>query len=217
MLLAACAGPLVPDWRSNAHDAMNNAMQAYLSGNETVADLEFARARNEIAATGRPDLLARAELMHCAARVASLDFDDCPAYLQLALDAQPPERAYAAFLSGQWQAIDATQLPAAQRGIVSAGASGAAASPQVLEGIADPLSRLVAAGVLLRRGELAPQGLELAARTASAQGWRRPLLAWLGLQSRRASALGQSDEAARIQRQIELAAGPARGLQAPAR
>jgi hypothetical protein len=45
---------------------------AYLSGNTRLADFEFARAKQEIASTARPDLMARAELMRCATRVASL-------------------------------------------------------------------------------------------------------------------------------------------------
>jgi len=45
----------------------------------------------------------------------------------------------------------------------------------------------------------------LAINTASAQGWRRPLLAWLQLQLQRAEAAGDSAEAARIRRRIALA------------
>ena len=40
--------------------------------------------------------------------------------------------------------------------------------------------------------------------TASAQGWRRPLLAWLGVQAMRATQAGDTAEAQRIQRRINL-------------
>jgi hypothetical protein len=43
---------------------------------------------------------------------------------------------------------------------------------------------------------------------ASAQGWRRPLLAWLKVQQARAQAGGAMDEVARLQRRIELLAPP---------
>jgi hypothetical protein len=66
------------------------------------------------------------------------------------------------------------------------------------------MSRLVAAGVLFRIGRLTPAGLAAAADTASANGWRRPLLAWLGVQAKRADAAGDGAEAARIRRRIEL-------------
>ena len=42
--------------------------------------------------------------------------------------------------------------------------------------------------------------------TASAQGWRRPLLAWLGVQQRLAQQNGQAEEAARLRRRMDLAA-----------
>ena len=42
--------------------------------------------------------------------------------------------------------------------------------------------------------------------TASAQGWRRPLLMWLGVAQQRAQAAGNAAEAARLQRRIDLVA-----------
>jgi hypothetical protein len=199
-LLAACAGtPAPPDWQANAQASLRDFSAAYFSGNARLAAQEFARARAEIAATGRPDLLARAELLRCAVRAASLEFDDCPGYLALAADAGIEERAYAAFLAGRWQGLDAARLPVQHRALL-AGASDADA----LSRIADPTSRLVAAGVLFRLGRLGPAGIATATRTASDYGWRRPLLAWLGVQAKRADAAGDSAEAARIRRRIEL-------------
>jgi len=199
-LLAACAGaPVPPDWQANAQAALKNFSAAYYAGNTRLAAQEFARARAGIASTGRPDLLARAELLRCAARVASLEFDACAGFEALAADAGVEERAYAAFLAGRWQGLDASLLPAHHRALL-AGAADAGA----LAGIADPMSRLVAAGVLFRMGRLAPAGIAAAAETASANGWRRPLLAWLGVQAGRAEAAGDRDEAARIRRRIEL-------------
>ena len=68
-----------------------------------------------------------------------------------------------------------------------------------------PLARLVAAGVLLQTNRADPAVIASAIDTASAQGWRRPLLAWLGVQQKRAQAAGDTAEAARIQRRITLA------------
>jgi hypothetical protein len=65
---------------------------------------------------------------------------------------------------------------------------------------------LIAAAVLLRRGQATPDVIAMAVETASGQGWRRPLLAWLRLDQQRASAAGASDEVARIQRRIDLVA-----------
>ena len=197
LLLTACAsGPPPPDWQLNAKSSLERATEAYLSGDGRVETAEFARARAELARTGRADLLARAELTRCAARVASLEFDDCPGFAALAEDSAPAERAYARYLSGQATPQDLTLLPEAQR--------------EAPAGIKDPLSRLVAAGVLLRSGRAAPDTLyALAVDTASAQGWRRPLLAWLHLQAQRAEAAGEVQTAAALRRRIELVLKPA--------
>ena len=200
LLLTGCAsGPVPPDWEANAQAALRNFSAAYYAGNTRVAAQEFARARAEIASTGRPDLLARAELTRCAARVASLEFDDCAGYETLAADAGKEERAYAAYLTGRWQGLDASLLPAQHRALLT-GTPGAAA----LAAIQEPMSRLVAAGVLFRVGHLAPDGIAAAAETASANGWRRPLLAWLGVEAARADAAGDREAAARIRRRIEI-------------
>ncbi len=200
LLLAACAGaPAPPDWQANAQLALRNFTAAYYAGNTRLADQEFARARAEIASTGRPDLLARAELIRCAAHVASLAFDDCPGFEALAADALAPERAYATFLAGRWQGLDPALLPAQHRALLAG-----TADAETLTAIKDPMSRLVAAGVLFRIGRLTPAGIAAATDTASANGWRRPLLAWLGVEAARADAAGDRDAAARIRRRIDL-------------
>ncbi|TDP64205.1 hypothetical protein [Roseateles toxinivorans] len=202
LILAGCAsGPPPPDWQMNAKASLERATEAYLSGNTRVEVAEFARARAELARTGRADLLARAELTRCAVRVASLEFDDCPAFAALAQDAQPAERAYANYLAGRATATDATLLPNAQRQLVSGGTAAIAAMPE-------PLSRLVAAGVLLRSSRAEPALYAMAADTASAQGWSRPLLAWLHLQAQRAEAAADAELAARLRRRIELVLNP---------
>jgi primosomal protein N'' len=58
--------------------------------------------------------------------------------------------------------------------------------------------------VLLRSGKATPQVLTNATETASTQGWRRPLLAWLGVQAMRAEKAGDTVEAQRLKRRIAL-------------
>jgi len=200
--LAACASaPVPPDWQANAHAALQGYTSAYLLGNTRLAEFEWARAKAEVASTGRMDLAARAELTRCAARVASLEFDHCAGYQSLAQDALPAERAYAAYLDGQWAGLDVAQLPAQHRAIAQGGGGATASQLPALE---DPLARLVAAGALLQAGRLTPQDIAVAVDTASSQGWRRPLLAWLGVQMQRAQIAGDQEAAARIQRRLDL-------------
>jgi hypothetical protein len=204
VVLASCAsGPTPQVWESNAQSALQNATTAYLTGNTRVEEQDFARSLRELRATGRADLVANAELTRCAARTASLVFDNCPAYLPLAADVGAEQRAYAEYLAGSWQGLNTGLLPKHHAAVVA----NPAASAALLQ-TKDPLSVLVAAGILLKHGSLSQQSLEevtlLAVQTASNQAWRRPLLAWLGVQIKSAEAKGDTTQAASIKRRIEL-------------
>ena len=207
LMLAACAGgPPPPDWQLKARTASDQAMAAYWRGDTRAAVADFDRARHELARTGRADLLARAELLACAARVASLEFAPCDGFERLRPDTAAPEQAYADYLAGRLPAAQAGLLPAAQQAVAAAADAGTAAT--ALQQIADPASRLVAAGVLLQTGRASPLVATLAVDTASAMGWRRPLLAWLGVQRLRAEAAGDGDAVERLRRRIGWIGSP---------
>lgn len=202
--LVACAGgPPAPDWQLNAHGAIERAQDAYLSGNGAIEAVEFARARAEIARTGRADLVARAELVRCATRVASLVLEPCVGFDRLAPDAAPQEQAYAAYLAGQLPAAQLPLLPQQHRSVAAATAGVGAA----VAAIDDPLSRLVAAGVSMRRGQADALTIQAAIDAAASQGWRRPLLAWLGVQAWRAEQADDREALAKIRRRIALVGG----------
>ena len=176
-LLAACASsPPPPDWQLSARGALTQYQRYYLAGETQLAEREFASGKAEIARTGRLDLLARAELLRCAVRIASLEFDDCAGFEALRADAGAEEIAYAEYLSGR-----ATRAPTEE-----------------------PLSRLVATGLRLRNATVTPQEIGAAIDVASSQGWRRPLLAWLAVQAKRAEASGDQAALAHIRRRIEF-------------
>jgi len=216
LLISGCANtPPAPEWQSQAFAALNSYTSAYLSGNTRVAEFEFKRAREEIARTGRPDLMARIELLRCATQVASLDLTPCAGYQALAEDAPLAEQAYASFISGKWTGLEAARLPQQYQSLVrqpQAQAEKNDGSPPMatppshseLHEMQDPLARLVAAGALIQRAPLAISDIDLAVETASGQGWRRPLLAWLGVQLKHQKAFGDAAAAAAIQRRIDL-------------
>ncbi|MBW3507590.1 hypothetical protein [Janthinobacterium sp. NKUCC06_STL] len=205
--LAACSsGPPVPDWKMNAQSSVERFQAAYLNGNALVEQTEFRRARSQVAGTGKLDLVARIELLRCATRVASLAFEDCAGFDALQADATAADRAYAAWLAGKAQAADVALLPETQR--AAAGASADTAAASAVAAIKDPLSQLVAAGVLLRSGRATPELLDTAVATASDQGWRRPLLAWLGVQRLRAEQAGDTQAAQRIARRMAIVEQP---------
>jgi len=199
LLLAGCASkPAPPNWQPNAKDALDGFTEDYLRGNTGAANAEFARARRETSSTGRADLVAQVELVRCATLAASLEFDDCPGFAALAPDANAQQRAYAAYLAGRWEGLDGAALPEQHRPVVATGSIAA---------VADPLARLVAAGALFKAGRIRPADIAAATETASNQGWRRPLLMWLGIQAQRALAAGDKAGVERIERRIALASG----------
>jgi hypothetical protein len=178
--LAACSSaPPAPEWQGNAAWALQAFQERYLAGDTKAAEAEFAAARTELSATGKADLVARAELVRCAARVASLQFEPCAGFEALRADAGPEERAYADYLEGRVPRSPANE----------------------------PFPRLVAYGVQLRTASITPEGMAAATEIASAQGWRRPLLAWLGVQLKRAQDAGDGETAARLKRRMELVSG----------
>jgi hypothetical protein len=178
MLIAGCGGTQPLQWQSDALEAMTAFQRAYLTGDTARAEAEFKAARSQLASTGRADLVGRAELVRCATRSASLEFDDCPGFIALQ-DATPENVRYAEYLLGK----------------------------SSYAGSNEPLSRLVAASVQFRSGGIDPAGIARAVDIASAQGWRRPLLAWLGVQLKRAEAAGDNETAERIRRRMALVSG----------
>jgi hypothetical protein len=203
LIVAACgSAPPTPDWKLNAQSALERGANAWLEGRTQIAEREFANARHAIAGTGRLDLLARAELARCAVLVASLQFEPCAAFEALRADAALAERAYAAYIAGRATAADAALLPEQHRPAASAGSDAAALT--ALQAMKDPLARQIAAGVLLQSNRASPGVIAAAVDNASAQGWRRPLLAWLKLQEQRAQAAGDRAALDALRRRIAL-------------
>jgi hypothetical protein len=199
LVLSACSsGPKAPGWQANAHDDLERFEASYLKG-EPRADSEFARARDQLASTGQPSLVARAELTRCAVAIASLVMGPCEGFERLRRDAPPAEIAYADYLAGRVTPAEVALLPQQHRAV-----AGGREDATSVQAIGDPVARLVAAGVMFRMGRASPQVVQLAVDTASREGWRRPLLAWLGVQAQRAEHAGARDEAARIRRRMDL-------------
>ena len=175
-LWGCSSGPVAPDWQLNSHNALNAFQSHYLKGDTRAAQVEFERARAELQSTGRGDLVARAELVRCAARAASLEFDGCPGFEKLRADAGVEELAYAEYLAGRGQRAAADEA----------------------------FSRLVFLGVQFNSGRANPENIAAAIDISSAQGWRRPLLAWLEVEAKRAEAAGDREAAERLRRRIEI-------------
>ena len=200
--LAACASKRragLADERSRCDGALG---AAWLVGDTRIEAQEFDKARSELARTGRADLLARAELKRCAARVASLVFEPCEGFEKLRADAARPNAPTPTTCAAacRRKTSNCCRRHSARR-LACRGSRWRHCCPAAID---DPLSRLVAAGVLFQAGRASPPAIALAVDTASQQGWRRPLAAWLRVQARLAEQAGDGEEAARLRRRIEV-------------
>lgn len=200
----ACAtDPPPPAWRSEAKAWLDTAVDSYLRGDTRAADAALQRARREVASSGRLDLAARVELAWCAAHVASTVYESCIGFESLRGDVGQEPQAYAAYLEGHIEPAAVRLLPEAHRAFATTPLDGTAAADQ-LRRLSDPLSRLVAIGVLFRNGRADVEVISIGVDTASERGWRRPLLAWLKIQAAALERAGKAQEASAVRRRIEL-------------
>jgi len=176
LLLAACSSAPAPAWQVSAHDQLANFTATYLAGDDRFAAAHFEKALTEIAKTGDPALMGRALLIRCAVGIAALTDGDCavgPVYLK-----DPENAAYLALLAGRSPAVK--DLPKRYRAFAEALGRGRADTIAAeVAAIDEPVSRLVAVGVAVHRGLFDAALLETGATTASENGWKRPLSAYL--------------------------------------
>ncbi len=211
--LAGCAsGPVTPDWQVSAHGSAERATRADLQGLDRVAAAEWRRAQIDVSATADPALLARLELLRCAVRQAALDAQSCTDHEVRWPQPGPAEQAYRHYLLGRAALADVERLPAQHqpvaRYIASSAAGAALPDPvELLRRIDDPLARLVAAAALVHSGQASPAVVSLASDTASAQGWRRPLQAWLLVAKRLAEQAGDARAQQAIEARLRALAG----------
>ena len=159
LLLGACAGTAPPpQWQVDAASASERFVEAWLIGDRRIEQAEFERARERVVRTGRVDLVARIELLRCAVRLATLTIEPCIGFAAVADGLSPgAETAYADYLAGTLAPTDSARialLPAAQRAVAElpaeSSADGGTQAESLVAAIDDPLSQLVAAGMLLR-------------------------------------------------------------------
>lgn len=204
VLLTACGsgGPPPPDWRTDSADLIVRYQKHALQGENTLAERYFQQAVHATGGAGRVTETARLWLVRCATRRAMLIDDSCSEYVDLArLEADAGDRAYYQFLTLKWDALDVSQLPEQHRSLVLAPAG---TRPQQLSQVDEPLARLLDASLLVMRQEADAATLALATETASAQGWRQPLLTYLILQQKQAQTQGNAAELARLAQRIQL-------------
>lgn len=207
--LWACGSgaPPSPAWQLQARDATERASAAHLQGQQRVAQAEWHKAKQEAARTAQPEQVARVVLAQCALQVASLDWRECDELTPLQPDLSSKLLAYHRYLLGQVQISDVPLLPPIHQPVAQHLVGRTDPMP-ALQDIAEPVSQLVAAAVVLRHEQAKPTVLALGAAIASEQGWTRPVWAWLGAQAQWAEQTGQTALAERLQRRLRLLSAP---------
>jgi hypothetical protein len=178
----------------------------YLTGKASIADLHFRKATDEIRKSGNLDILARAYLTKCAVQTAVLEKIDDREYLRIE-DVQPSaaNRSFHEFLTGKLDRVDRNLLPEQYHGFLAAFRSGKdePVADEILK-MEDPLSRLIAAGLLVRLDRYDERCLRIAIDTASKNGWKKALLVYLEAIRKFYENKKELEKAANTKRRIEL-------------
>jgi hypothetical protein len=182
LLICACGGAgQIPVWKEKGYSQLDEYKNSFLTGSEESTEPHFLKATREIAAGNDLGLLTVAYLTKYALHTASLEPFDASEFAKLyRLEPHPADMAYCHFLKGNFSAVDAKELPARYARVLKA-ASGrdTATAGREIAAIDEPLSRLIACGVWTRYLAADEAILNIGIDTASANGWRRPLWAYL--------------------------------------
>lgn len=181
LLLAGCSSKHIPDWIHAGHNQMEDFKKDYLEGNDKPATLHFIKATEEIKKSGDPDVLARAYLTKYALQTAVLESIDDSVYLKIAAVQSAPENSnFFNFLKGNFDQVESRFLPEQYRRLMETLRKGNK-EDLVAESakIDDPLSRLIALGVIVQYREYDEKMLQNAVAAASQNGWKKAVLVYL--------------------------------------
>jgi len=206
ILICSCTSRPVPVWKTASVTHLEHFKTSYLTGDDTRASRAFSRAVAEIKTSGNITVLARAYLIQCAVKTAALETSLCSNYKQLvAHTSDVADRNFSLFLQSNLDHVSADVLPGRYRPFFHALREGSIEDINATIGtIADPLSRLIASGVSVAKRRYDLVTLQRAAETASEQGWKRALVAYLEQMKRLYERTGESIKADKLQQQITI-------------
>jgi hypothetical protein len=206
-LLVGCGSSKpVPDWTDASFNQLDNYKKSYLSGKERIAEAYFNKAVDEIKSSGDLDILARAYLTKYAVQVAVLETFDDREYLRI--DAVEPvlqNKNFYSFLKGAFDNVDEKLLPQQYAGFLRAFQSGKKDDvAHEISKMDNPLSKLIAIGLLVKKNNDDEIDLKLAIDIASQNGWKKALLTYLGKLQSFYKTNNKPDKAAHVEERIQL-------------
>jgi hypothetical protein len=206
ILLLGCGSKQVPDWTKSSFNQLENYKKIYLSGKEHSAELYFNKALDDIKKSGNLEILARAYLTKYAVHVAVIEAFDDGEYLRIdALQPVLQNRNFYNFLKGSFDTVDERLLPRQYDGFLRAFRKGEIVDiAHEISGIEDPLSKLIAVGLLVQKNTYDEGILKIAIDTASHNGWKRALLVYLDKLQSFYEMKKETQKAANIEQKIQL-------------
>lgn len=205
--LAGCGAKPAPVWISAGHKQLETFKQDFLIGRSSpITEIHFRNAVEEMKKGGDANLLGKAWLTRMALQIALLTEMDAGDYLKIAAtESVPANDNFYRFLKGDAAAVDVSLLPESYQPfwemLRNSDPTKAAVAIAAMD---DPLSRLIASGLAVRHGLETEVILRTAVETASQNGWKRALLAWLERLKSFHEAAGDAEKAAVISARIDL-------------
>jgi hypothetical protein len=206
IILLGCGSKQIPDWKNASFNQLENYKKSYLGGKEQSAELYFNRAVDEIKKSGDLELVARAYLTKYAVHVAVIEAFDDGEYLRIdALQPVLQNSNFYNFLKGSFDTVDERLLPQQYDGFLRAFRKGNIEDiAHEISRIEDPLSKLIAVGLLVQKNMYDEGILKIAIDTASHNGWKRALLVYLDKLQSFYEMKKETQKAANIKQKIQL-------------
>ena len=206
ILLAGCGSRPVPDWKNESFNQIESYKKNYLQGSVKIAELHFRRALQEIKESGDLKILSMAYLTKYAVNVAVLeDFDESDYREIESVQQDPDNKNFYNFLKGFFAQVDEKLLPRQYRGFLKTFRYGVEGDMErEIACMEDPLSKLIATGLLVRHHRYSEAILKAAADTASKNGWKKAHLAYLEKLASFYEVKKETEKAANVQMRIQL-------------
>jgi hypothetical protein len=208
LLLVGCVSKPAPGWIAAGSEQLESYKRDFLTGGQpVVTERHFQKAVEEIKKSGDLDLLGRAWLTKMALQAAILGEMEEGEYGKIAAaQTVPTNRNFYLFLTGDPAAVDGELLPGQYRSFLKAfrDSDVVKTGKEIAAMEEDPLSQLIAAGLAVRRQLESEAIIQAAVSTASRNGWKRALLAWLERLRIFYEASGEPDKAVAVRQRIDL-------------
>lgn len=205
-LFPGCGAKQIPEWQDASFSHLENFKKSYLIGKGNITELYFNRAVDEIKKSGDMDILSRAYLTKYAVSVAALETFDDSEYRRIdTLQPEPHNKAFYLFLKGSFDTVDERLLPNQYKNFLKAYRNGKPedVTREILK-IEDPLSKLIAIGLTVQKNTYDEIILNAAIDTASHNGWKRALLAYLNTLQSFYETHNNKEKASLIEQKIQI-------------